>query len=123
MCYNARVDAFFHPGAEKELARLPDGEKLAMHHAVEKLEALGPRLPYPHQSGVKGAEGLRELRPRAGRSPWRALYRQVGGVMVVAAIGPEAKVNQRGFAAAVKRARARLAELEEPRRRQKGARG
>jgi len=43
--------------------------------------------------------------------------------MVVAAIGPEAKVNQRGFAAAVKRARARLAELEEPRRRQKGARG
>ncbi len=23
--------------------------------------------------------GLRELRPRGGRSPWRALYRQVGG--------------------------------------------
>jgi hypothetical protein len=117
------VEVLFHPGAEKELARLPDGEKLAMDHAVEKLEALGPRLPYPHQSDVKGADRLRELRPRAGRSPWRALYRQVGSAMVIAAIGPEAKVNRRGFAAAVKRAEARLAELEEPRRRRKGARG
>ena len=55
-----------------------------MLHAFEKLEVVGSRLPFPHSSQVRGrAEGLRELRPRSGRSPWRALYRQVGNRMVV----------------------------------------
>src|SRR5215475_7578656 len=38
---------------------------------------LGPILPFPHQSAVRGSN-LRELRPRSGRSAWRALYRHVG---------------------------------------------
>ncbi len=46
-----------------------------------KLGAYGPLLGYPHTSAVRGAEGLRELRPRAGRSAWRALYRQVGELL------------------------------------------
>jgi DNA-binding XRE family transcriptional regulator len=54
-------------------------------------QPLGPRLPYPHSSAVKGADRLRELRPRGGRSPWRAFYRQIGEEFVVAAIGPEAQ--------------------------------
>ena len=36
---------------------------------------LGPRLPFPHQSAVKAGGGLAGLRPRGGRSPWRALYK------------------------------------------------
>jgi len=75
----------FHPEARKEERELPAREKLAMANAIDKLRALGPALPYPHSSDVRGADRLRELRPRAGRSPWRALYRRVGDVMVIAA--------------------------------------
>jgi ribosome-binding protein aMBF1 (putative translation factor) len=66
-------------------------EKAALINADAKLEALGPQLPYPHSSAVAGADRLRELRPRGGRSAWRALYRQVGQKFVVAAIAPEAR--------------------------------
>jgi hypothetical protein len=62
---------------------------------------------------VHDADRLRELRPRAGRSAWRALYRQVGEVFVVAAVGPEARSDPRGFERAVRRALQRLADLEE----------
>jgi hypothetical protein len=31
----------------------------------------------------------------AGRSEWRALYRRVGNVFVIAAVGPEAQVSPR----------------------------
>ena len=47
------------------------------------------------------------------RSPWRALFRQIGGEFIVAAIGPEAQSNPRRFAAACRRAEARLAEIED----------
>jgi hypothetical protein len=42
-----------------------------------------------------------------------ALYRQVGQVFVVAAIGPEAQADPRGFDRAVRRALERLAKVEE----------
>ena len=74
----------------KELAQLPPPERVAMMNAVLKLEALGPRLTYPHSGDVRGATGLRELRPRAGPSAWRGLYQRVGPeVFVVASIAPE----------------------------------
>jgi mRNA-degrading endonuclease RelE of RelBE toxin-antitoxin system len=38
----------WHPQAVEELMRLPAYEQVALDHAVEKLAALGPRLPYPH---------------------------------------------------------------------------
>lgn len=79
---------------------------------MEKLQALGAQLPFPHASHVEGAAALFELRPRAGRSPWRAFYRQVGAAMVIAAIGPEATVDPRGFARAVRVAERRLNTLE-----------
>jgi hypothetical protein len=88
-------------------------EKAALINADAKLEALGPRLPYPHSSAVAGADRLRELRPRGGRSPWRALYRQMGDEFVVAAIAPEAEVDPPGFTTACRRAEARLAKLEQ----------
>lgn len=86
-----------------------------MIHAIEKLEVLGANLGAPHSSSVRGSplEGLRELRPRAGRSRWRPLYRQVDATtFVVLAVAPEAQINKRGFKAAVDHAVARHAELQ-----------
>ncbi len=103
----------FHPEAETELETVPVKEQVAILHAVEKLTAAGPTLSFPHQSNVQGAEGLRELRPRGGRSQWRALYGRVGDVFIVAAIGPEAHVNARRFRRAVAAATKRLKEIEE----------
>jgi hypothetical protein len=71
------------------------------------------RLGYPHTSAVRSGEGLRELRPRPGRSPYRALYRQVGEVFVVAAMGLEARPGPRGSGRAVRRALDRLAKVED----------
>jgi hypothetical protein len=102
----------FHPHAEAELTGLIAGERTAILHAVDKLSALGPELPFPHQSHVEGAQRVRELRPRAGRSRWRAFYGQVGEAFVVAAIGPEAQVDRRGFEKAVAAATGRLAEIQ-----------
>jgi hypothetical protein len=103
----------FHPAAEKELGGLSAVDRAAVLHAVEKLAAIGPALPYPHQSDVRGGVGLRELRPRAGRSRVRALFGRVGNTFVVVAVGPEAQVDHRGFVRAVRAGIQRLAELEE----------
>ena len=103
---------FIDEAAEERLP-LPATERNALLHAVSKLEAFGPQLGFPHTSSVQGFPRLRELRPRAGRSPWRALYRRVGDVFVIAAIGPEAQVDHRRFEKAARLAMARLAELEE----------
>lgn len=102
----------FHPAAAAELELLPVRERVALLHAVEKLQVLGPRLPFPHQSDVKGTQDLRELRPRAGRSPWRAIYRRIGDVLIVAAVCPEAENDRRGFERALTVAHLRLTEFE-----------
>jgi hypothetical protein len=81
-------------------------------NAAEKLEALGPGLGYPHSSAVRDAGQLRELRPRAGRSPWRGFYRRFRDVFVLAAVGPEAGADPRGFKRAVSTAEERLAKVE-----------
>jgi len=103
------------PEAELERDGLVAREKAALINADQKLAALGPSLPYPHSSAVRGADRLRELRPRGGRSPWRALYRQVESVFVAAAVAPEAQVDPRAFAAACHRAEERLAKIEDER--------
>jgi hypothetical protein len=101
------------PEAEAERDALVAAEKAALINADRKLAVLGPNLPYPHSSAVRGADRLRELRPRGGSSRSRALYRQVGSVFVVAAVVPEAQVDHRAFAAACRRAEERLAKIEE----------
>jgi putative component of toxin-antitoxin plasmid stabilization module len=68
-------------------------------------------LPFPHQSSVRQGEDLRELRPRAGRSAWRAFYRRRAMVFVIAAVGPEAETDARGFARAIANAVRRLQEV------------
>lgn len=101
------------PEAERERSTLPEAEVAALINADAKLRALGPALGYPHSSAVRETPGLRELRPPGGRSPWRAVYRRVGDEFVVAAVGPEAQVNERGFRRACRAAADRLAEIEE----------
>lgn len=106
------MDVRYHPEAEREFATMPPPEKVAMQSAVAKLKTLGDRLPFPHSSKVRGGARLRELRPRAGRSPWRAFYRRIENTMVIGAIGPEAESNRHGFARSVGNAEQRLDEIE-----------
>jgi hypothetical protein len=95
--------------AREEFSRLPTAERRAVMTAVAKLEAFGDRLGAPHSSQVKGSRaGIRELRPRTGRS----LYRRLGDAMVILAVGPEAQQDRRGFDRAVRQAEERLKEIE-----------
>lgn len=108
------MDVEVVPEAREELKTLPPDEVRAMFNALEKLQAIGARLPYPHSSQVQGTQ-LRELRPRAGRSPWRALYQRVGHRLVVAAIAPEALHDSRGFKRAVNAAQQRIDAIRDTR--------
>jgi hypothetical protein len=104
------MEVTLRPGALEELRTLRTlsiREHGAMLTALVTLKALGVDLNYPHSSQVKGTK-LRELRPRAGRSPWRAFYRRVGDVLVVGAIGPEAEHDRRGFQRAIDLAEQRI---------------
>jgi hypothetical protein len=106
----------WHPGADAERdSSWPAAEKVAMLHAAQKLEAAGPRLGHPHSSAVHGGvgQGFRELRPRAGRSRWRPIYRRVSpSTFAILAVGPEAQIDSRGFDDAVARAVERFGQLE-----------
>lgn len=101
--------------AAKERGQLPVRERVALDHAIAKLETYGPNLPFPHQSDVRGSSGIRELRPRAGRSAWRALYQRIGDIFVIASVGPEAQTNSEGFRRMVRLATKRLEELRHER--------
>ena len=66
------------------------GEIRALLNAVAKLRALGEQLVPPHMKPLGGevAGGLRELRPRQGRSDWRPIYMRIGKrAYVVLAVG------------------------------------
>ncbi len=106
----------WHPAAGAERLTISDvAERAAIQHAQEKLEAVGPRLGAPHSSAIKGeaGSGLRELRPRAGRSRWRPIYRRVSPeTFVILAVAPEAQIDRRSFDEMVRNAQRRLQELE-----------
>lgn len=106
----------WHPQADAERdSSWPAEERVAILHVAQKLQAAGPRLGHPHSSALRGdvGAGLRELRPRAGRSRWRPIYRRVNpSTFVILAVAPEAEIDRRDFDAAVARAAKRLEELE-----------
>ena len=112
----ARWNVAWHPKALGEKNAIEDAaERVAIAHVIEKLEVDGPALRSPHQSGVMGEEGsgLRELRPRRGRSRWRPIYRRVEErLFAVLAVGPEAEIDEAGYANAVRLAKQRLKLLE-----------
>ncbi len=97
--------------AEEELASIPPAEQRAMQAAFEKLEQYGDLLPFPHSSKII-ERNLRELRPRAGRGRWRAFYRRIGEIIVIGAIGPEARVNPQGFRQSTGLAEERLDKIQ-----------
>jgi hypothetical protein len=105
-------DVRYLEDAARERLDMPAAERVALDRAVDKLVAFGPQLPFPHQSSVRQGAGLRELRLRAGRSSCRAFYQRTGDVFVIAAVGPEAEADPRGFERAVTAALARLEEVE-----------
>ena len=100
------------PEADGERRRLPAVEQASLINADRKLQALGPRLPYPHSSAVKVRIGFASY-DHAAAVHLGALYRQVGDVFVVAAVAPEAQVDSRKFDAACRSAERRLSQIEE----------
>lgn len=112
----AQWDVKWHPAARDEKQAIAEvKERVAIAHVIEKLQVSGPALRSPHQSGDRGEEGsgLRELRPRRGRSRWRPLYRRVDGrLFAILAVGPEAEIDRAGYDRAVRAAKQRLARLE-----------
>ncbi len=107
-----------HPGFRDELATLGRSDRReanAIGHALHVLSEQGGRLGYPWTSAVRGkrGSGLRELRPRAGRSAHRVLYRVAPNRVDALALAPEAGNDQRGFAHAVEHARARAHAIDQ----------
>lgn len=105
------MEVRYHPQAELELLDLPVGEQIAMANVVDKLQSLGLRLQFPHQSAVREVRNLRELRPRSGASPWRAFYRRIQSDFVIGGIAPDAQVDRKAFSSGVQRALERLKEV------------
>jgi hypothetical protein len=71
--------------AEFAMAVKSKDERKALLNAVDKLRRLGEQLVPPHMKPLRGAQAseLRELRPRQGRSDWRAVYARSGNDHVV----------------------------------------
>ena len=81
----------------------------AIFNAVMKLSELGDHLEPPHMKPLQGATGLRELRPKQGRSDWRVIYRRSGSLYVILAVDRHAN-----FAALIARAQMRAAQYDAP---------
>ena len=108
----------WHKKADAERAAIADSrERVAIQNVIAKLEVDGPALSAPHQSGVRGAEGegLRELRPRQGRSRWRPIFRRFDDFYVILAVAPEAEIDSAGNNTRVREAQKRRSGLEKRR--------
>ena len=109
-------DVRWHPKALEEKRAIKEvNDRVAIDHVIEKLKVDGVALRSPHQSAVMGEEGsgLRELRPRRGRSRWRPLYRQMGErLFAILAVAPEVEVDSAGYESGVRSAKRRFAQLE-----------
>jgi hypothetical protein len=107
------VVVVYDPDAVMELATAVKSreERKAIFNAVDKLRQLGEQLAPPHMKPLKGidASGLRELRPRQGRSDWRPLYIRRSHRYVILAID-----RHDNFDALVARAQRRAAQYDQP---------
>jgi hypothetical protein len=100
----------YDPDAVVELLAVKSkAEHRALLNAVLKLREVGERLGPPHMKPLKGDGGaaLCELRPRQGRSDWRAIYRQAGALYVILAID-----RHKNFARLIERARTRARQYD-----------
>lgn len=87
----------YDPDAVAELVTVVKSKEghRSILNAVVKLRELGERLHPPHMKLLQGtaAGGLRELRPKRGRSDWRAIYRRAGSSYVILAVDRHANFN------------------------------
>jgi hypothetical protein len=101
----------YDPDAVNELVTLVKSKEAhrSLINAALKLRDLGERLGPPHVKLLQGnaANGLRELRPKQGRSDWRAIYRRSGSVYVILAVDRHAN-----FESLIARAQARAARYD-----------
>lgn len=98
-----------HAEAVTEYQALDAREAAAVDAAIEKLEALGPRLPFPPLKPGEKLGKLRELRPRAGRSQTRVFYAQSDeSTFTIGSYGPKADFDPKGFKRSVAAAERRL---------------
>lgn len=104
----------WHRKARDEYTAIDARERVAIQNVIEKLRVDGPSLRAPHQSAVMGdaGEGLRELRPRQGRSRWRPIYRRIGELFVILAVAPEAEIDAAGYDRQVGEAQKRRRSVE-----------
>jgi hypothetical protein len=105
------------PGFRRELAAvdaIDHREADAVEQSIHMLRARGAGLGFPWSSHVRASPvaGLRELRPRRGRSRTRVLYRRIADGFELLALAPEAQADRRGFAAALARAAERASETD-----------
>ena len=102
----------YDPDAVNELVTLVKSKEAhrSIINAVLKLRELGERLEPPHMKPLQGhaASGLRELRPKQGRSDWRAIYRRAGSIYVILAVDRHAN-----FESLVARAQTRAARYDD----------
>ena len=107
-----------HPKFDAEmigLLRREPRDYRAAERAISRLLRFDDALGFPHSSGVRSSavRGLRELRPRQGRSRWRPLYVIAGDEVRMIALAPEATHDPVGFHRAVDRAEDRLGVMAE----------
>jgi hypothetical protein len=73
--YNSQVEIFGTDEFEAWYLGLEEAGQETIDAVVEKLGVAGVQLPFPHSCSIEGTrEPLRELRPKAGRSPLRVFY-------------------------------------------------
>ena len=107
-----RRSVIYDPDAVVDLLAMKSkGEHRALLNAVRKLGELGEQLGPPHMKPLKGdsAAALRELRPRQGRSDWRAIYRRAGDFYVILAID-----RHKDFTALIEHAQVRAERYDTP---------
>jgi hypothetical protein len=95
----------FDTGAVMDLEDVKSrGDRKAVFSAVDKLEALGPRLSSPYMKSLKGEADLFELRPKQGACAVRPIFAREGRRFIVLAVAS----NKAGFDKAVGLAHGRL---------------
>jgi hypothetical protein len=92
-----RYTVIYDPDAVHEfvaVVKSKEGHRSILN-AVVKLRELCERLGPPHMKPLQGAAaaGLRELRPKQGRSDWRAIYRRAGSTYVILAVDRHANFD------------------------------
>lgn len=106
----------WHPRAQSEKRAIGDVKaRVAMltRSRSSKSTAQGCGVRTRVRSWGDDGSGLRELRPRRGRSRWRPIYRRLNeDLFAILSIAPEAEMDKAGYGRAVRAAKRRLAQLE-----------